>query len=257
MADAELDFDAQLEADLLEAEQEMLKEKNTKGKTKETREEKILPRDKSKNEISDENKTIPLAFSSNIDPNKGIIPVDIWNTMTQSFLRTEKGNCKASYAVSEYVARGTDINRDLRDHGHEYDKLTKCLDKLAIPLYKLLRDHSRYSEPYIILYRYTHRKFSPLLNQGYMSTSNMQLAGFGGHAMKIYVPLTTKVLLANISKQTKLANSYEIILPKGTNLVFMGTDKEDYNYYMVPSESNKDNDIMRYDIRLAGVLPAE
>ena len=88
-----------------------------------------------------------------------------------------------------------------------------------------------------------------------MSTSNKPITWFGSHGMKIYVPITTKVLLLDISsymrigsKDSEIKDYYEIILPRGTILSLLDDDDnpldKNYSSYVVYGTSeNVMNDI--------------
>jgi hypothetical protein len=71
-------------------------------------------------------------------------------------------------------------------------------------------------------------------SQGFMSTSNILLPQFGNFHMKIYIPVSTPVLIRNISKETKIKDVYEIVLPENTVLQPLGQESSStYNLYVL------------------------
>jgi len=200
----------------------------------------------------------PVA-TGNINPKQlGIIPPDDLKNMTQMFMKTKNGNCIAEIDVINYLYSGYNINDELRkpynERSNMYKKNIECLDKLAVPLKDLLPN--TYKSKYVILYRYSTKKFEEGKSQGFMSTSNKPITWFGSHGMKIYVPITTKVLLLDISshmrigsKDSEIKDYYEIILPRGTILTLLDDDDnpldKNYSSYVVYGTSeNVMNEIM-------------
>lgn len=164
-------------------------------------------------------------------PKKGIIPDNLFKTITQRFRSTVDGKCRADIVVDNYVQRGSEINESLRKGERRYTEDIYCLDKVATPLRNLLPVD--FKESFVTVYRQTYRPYEEERSKGYTSTSNKFLPGFGSMKMKIYIPLTTKVLLADISRQTIVENTYEIILPRDTILLPVGKDPKTGIVYFI------------------------
>jgi hypothetical protein len=161
--------------------------------------------------------------------------------VVQTFERTDRGAC-----VANYVARGSEINAALRraadgkgeDSKHGYAKDVDCLDKLAKPLNQLIRTTGQY----VVLYRTASYQYESKKNAGFMSTASRILPGFGSEKMRIYVPVTIPVLVADITRQVSTPSAgtvtpvtYEIILPRNTVLHGVATVGENEIYYRVSS----------------------
>jgi hypothetical protein len=182
-------------------------------------------------------------------PTKGIIPDYIYNRITQSFLSKIDGKCIASITVDNYVKSGSEINEALRQNRRStYSEIINCLDKLATPLKNLLpRD---FKDSFVTVYRQTYQPYKQNIAKGYTSTSNKPLTGFGSYQMKVFIPVTTKVLLADISKQVRETNVFEIILPRETILeVFAKNKKTGSVYYYITDTSKIILDEIIKDVR--------
>jgi hypothetical protein len=179
-------------------------------------------------------------------PSKGIIPDDIYNRITQSFLSKVDGKCIASITVHKYVKTGSEINEALRQNRRStYSEIISCLDKLATPLMNLLpRD---FKDNFVSVYRQTYQPYNQNIAKGYTSTSNKPLSGFGSFQMKIFIPITTKVLLANISQEVGETNVFEIILPRETNLAAFARNKKTCRvyYYITATSDSVLDEIMK------------
>lgn len=202
---------------------------------------KIIQEDILKNkDILKEELKLPTIITRK-DKIKNVIPSNIWNKISQEFIKRKEGICTADI-IEKYINRGSEINAELRKPENERiidKKIIECLNKLAQPLKNLLKEYDKeYKDNYIILYRNMSKEYTEKDSQGFISTSNIPLRGFGQYGMKIFVPIDTKVLVANISKQTNIENSFEIILPKGTQLSLITEDNE-YTYYVVLPVSDK------------------
>lgn len=180
-------------------------------------------------------------------PDRGIIPSNLYPSILQTFGKLEKGNCKADVIVKDYVQRGCEINSALREKREgKYKNLIDCLDKVKTPLQDLLpRD---FTDNFVVVYRQMYTPYDESSNKGYISTSNIPLLGFGKYSMKIFLPKTTRVLLADISKEVG-RNAYEIILPRDTILTKVAINKNKQEYF-IPNinEIPKDifNEILSY-----------
>jgi hypothetical protein len=193
-------------------------------------------------------------FYQNNNRVRGVIPSYIYKRMTQTFNQKKNGNCQADIAAKNYVARGSEINAALRSPDRTlkdaYKADIQCLDTMAQPLINLLP--AEYTDDlYIIVYRAMYTKYDENMTHGYTSTSNMSLKKFGENIMKIYIPLTTKVLLADISHMVSAPTGtiFEIVLPKNTELTRFGRDIiKGVDYYFVEQTMSQD---------LAGTIFAE
>lgn len=174
-------------------------------------------------------------------PDRGIIPTNLYPGILQTFGKLEKGNCKADVIVKDYVQRGSEINSALREKREgKYKNLIDCLDKVKTPLQDLLpRD---FTDNFVVVYRQMYTPYDESSNKGYISTSNIPLPGFGKYSMKIFLPKTTRVLLADISKQIG-RNAYEIILPRDTILTKVAANKNEQEYF-IPNINEIPEDIL-------------
>ena len=163
--------------------------------------------------------------------------------MVQTFNRKKDGDCHADI-VRKYVNSGMNINEALRSPDRTqkdaHKQTIQCLDTMAQPLNTLLPAEYK-DEVYIIVYRTMTIQYDEKKTQGYTSTANVQLGFANTQIMKIYIPLATKVLLADISFANGSAGStgsiFEIVLPRDTKLKRLG-EKNDVDYYFVEQSMN-------------------
>ena len=149
---------------------------------------------------------------------------EVFENIVQTFEKGPQGQC-----ILDYVRLGTEINYDLRlNNGKNYKSKIDCLDKYAVPISKLFNTNS----DYIVLYRAMRTHYNLDESKGFISTSNILISKFGKHHMKIYVPTSVSVLVADITKlvnlpsQGKPVQVFEIILPRNQILIFVGKDKD-------------------------------
>lgn len=159
------------------------------------------------------------------------IPSGTLHEIAQSFVGDSK-NC-----ILNYVQRGSEINEQLRKGEI---KSVKCLDQYAKPLKNWLSNDN-----YVILYRAMTQMYDEGKISGYISSSNKYIKGFGRYCMKIYVPTETPVLVADISGETGLAKTFEIILPRGTVLKYFGDNEDDCGVYLSIYKTKPSDAILR------------
>ena len=186
---------------------------------------------------------------------KNTLPADINMSILRNVKNTffEKHNTKN--CIVNYIQHGSEINSYLRNPSlgeNVPENSIKCLDNNSISLRTLLKD--QHDKDYIVLYRSV-RNLSGVGNPSpsFISTSNVLINTFGNINMKIFVPMSFKVLIGDISKHINRNNNddtiFEIILPRNTTLIFVKED-EDINYYVaVPPEGiNSENSMVIQNI---------
>jgi hypothetical protein len=139
--------------------------------------------------------------------------------------------------VNNYIKRGSEINSYLRGV-KGYQNMSEVINEIKgqfQPLNTLLKNERISFNPddYLEVYRYMRTKYDDDKTQGFMSTSNKKLVGFGRYCLKILVPVNTQVIIADISKDTSVQNTFEIILPNNTRLFNLYQDEDECSLYSV------------------------
>lgn len=129
-----------------------------------------------------------------------------------------------------------EINAYIRDPSttNNYTKMTRDIDK---QLYKgiMTKEKEKYVGKYYIVYRCLKdpKGFNPK-TEWFMSTSNEKITKFGNSCLRIFVPIETPVLVGNISaavSSKSTDNTYEFLIPRNTELIFMGEDTKTKEYF--------------------------
>lgn len=206
------------------------------AKHKKNRMEQMRKEIQKKQEADVDKKMEPVAIVATEEK----IDHKVFDNLVQTFKEHDKKSC-----ILDYVKRGPELNFKLRQDNSS-DPLVKCLEDNAMSIKSLIRN----SGDYIILYRSMTKDFDTSKSKGFLSTSNRIIPGFGNYWMKIYVPTSIRILVTDISKETKdiskneIQKTFEIILPRGQVLIFIGK-KYDRNYndyinYFIALTNNED-----------------
>ena len=146
--------------------------------------------------------------------------------------------------MAKYIKNGMEINAYIRDplKMKNYKEMTKDIDK-QLSKSKGIMTKETFVGKYYIVYRCLIEsnpdKFKTK-TEWFMSTSNEKITGFGSSCLRIFVPIETPVLVGNISDNVSSENTYEIVLPRNTELISMGGHNKEFYYgdFYVKNKTN-------------------
>ena len=153
------------------------------------------------------------------------LTIDILSGVEQKF-NTE--------VIKKYVDIGSELNERLRKGKTTNDDFLyiKKLNNALIPINDLFENID-----YIKTFRCSSVSYDHDKTQGFLSTSNRIIPGFGSNCFLIIIPQDVKIGIIDISKKVSIDNTFEIILPNDTLLQNIKENK-----YIVKSEYYNKNE---------------